>query len=55
MTFYKKSDSNINQQVVEVINSIPCEKCKRELNLLKSKDGIIVCDKCGFENNISEK
>ena len=54
MAMYKNSDSNLNQ-IVEIIYTKKCEKCGFELNLLKSNNGEIVCDKCQFVNKISEK
>ncbi len=54
MAFYKNADSNFNLNIVEVMNEQKCEKCERSLNLLKSKNGIVICDKCGFENKLSE-
>lgn len=55
MAFIKTADSNIGtQQIVEVIDGKPCEKCGHPLNMLKSKDGKIICDKCGFENSLVE-
>jgi len=58
MPFYKIADSNIPsaniQEVVQVIHDKHCEKCDTELNIGKSKNGIIKCQKCGWDNSITE-
>jgi len=55
MSFIKIADSNIETRpIVEVIDGKMCEKCNHLLNMLKSKDGKIVCDKCGHENSLIE-
>lgn len=55
MSFYKIADSNIqNNEIVEVIHDKTCEKCGAELNILKTSNGIIECNKCGFKNSITE-
>lgn len=55
MSFYKESVSNIqNNEIVEIIEDLTCEKCGIDLNMLRSKGGEIKCQKCGFETAISE-
>ncbi len=53
MSFFKTSDSNFQNKVVEVMSDDQlCEKCKSKLNLLNSKDGKVACNKCGHENTL---
>lgn len=58
MAFYKLSDSNIQnnniQEIVSVVPSMQCEKCGTELNIAKSKHGVISCQKCHWPNSITE-
>ncbi len=55
MSFYKQSISNLqNNEIVEIVENKICEKCGLELNMMKSKNGLIECHKCGYKNMITE-
>ena len=56
MAFYKKTNSNIqHNEIVEIITDKTCEKCEAPLNMMKTKNGTIVCHKCGYPNPITEQ
>jgi len=50
-----KSGQAFEQAVVDVIDpATKCEKCGEKLDIMSSTNGIVKCDKCGFENPIKE-
>jgi ribosomal protein L37AE/L43A len=48
-----KYGTSFDNSIVEVVDGAQtCEKCKAPLNLLESKEGLVSCQSCGFENKI---
>lgn len=50
-----KFGTSFENAVVDVVDGAQaCEKCKKPLNLLESKEGSVECRSCGHQNKIED-